>query len=445
MHNVIISQNLKLLDNKLIFNEDKEMFETIKDIKYRVLEVTREFEPVLCPKCGNLVHKTKEYVLRKIKTFFNYDYPVIIYYKQRRLKCDCGKTIQENNSLVQKGKNISNYLIMEILRECKYKISFTEIGKKLDVDTTTVINVFMEHANFERRSLTEVLCVDEFSANIDDNNPYALIIGDPVSKEILDILPSRHQEEIDRYLSKIPKEERLKVKLVNIDMWEAYKVSFSAYCPNAKIAVDAFHYISKATSEFHKLRRIVEEQTYNPKVKSILRNHWKLFGLNENKLSEKTFYSQLLNKYTNQREMVEYCINSDHRLEDAWIILQKIYKFRDNCTVENCREKLKEIIDDLENTNLEQMMAIAKTYKHWFNEICNSFITYGKYNKKASNAFIEGKNRLCKEIKAIGCGYNNFWIYRARILYISANTPIPFSSINNKRHLYKKKKRKRVK
>ena len=62
MHNVIISQNLKLLDNKLIFNEDKEMFETINDIKYRVLEVTREFEPVLCPKCGNLVHKTKEYV-----------------------------------------------------------------------------------------------------------------------------------------------------------------------------------------------------------------------------------------------------------------------------------------------------------------------------------------------------------------------------------------------
>ena len=63
MHNVIISQNLKLLDNELTFNEDKEMFETINDIKYRVLEVTRKFELVFCPKCGNLVHKTKEYVL----------------------------------------------------------------------------------------------------------------------------------------------------------------------------------------------------------------------------------------------------------------------------------------------------------------------------------------------------------------------------------------------
>ena len=79
MHNVIISQNLKLLDNKLILNKEKEMFEIIKGTKYRVLEVSREFEPVVCSKCGNLVYKTKEYVLRKIKTFFNYDYPVIIY------------------------------------------------------------------------------------------------------------------------------------------------------------------------------------------------------------------------------------------------------------------------------------------------------------------------------------------------------------------------------
>ena len=62
---------------------------------------------------------------------------------------------------------------MKILRECKYKISFKEIGEKLDVNTTTVINVFMEHANFDRRPLTEVLCVDEFSANIDNNNPYS--------------------------------------------------------------------------------------------------------------------------------------------------------------------------------------------------------------------------------------------------------------------------------
>lgn len=129
------------------------------------------------------------------------------------------------------------------------------------------------------------------------------------------------------------------------------------------------------------------------------------------------------------------------------MILQKIYKFRDKCNVETCKEKLKVIINELENTGLENMINIAKTYRHWSEKICNVFCTYGKYNKKVSNAFIEGKNRLCKEIKALGYGYNNFAIYRARILYISANKALAFNTNTNisKRKIYAKPKKKRCK
>jgi hypothetical protein len=88
-------------------------------------------------------------------------------------------------------------------------------------------------------------------------------------------------------------------------------------------------------------------------------------------------------------------------------------------------------------------ITIAKTYRHWFTEICNSFLTYEPYNKKTSNAFIEGKNRLCKEIKAFSCGFNNFAIYRARILYISSDGMIPFKKGDNKRRLYQKNKKKK--
>lgn len=78
------------------------------------------------------------------------------------------------------------------------------------------------------------------------------------------------------------------------------------------------------------------------------------------------------------------------------------------------------------------MINIAKIYRHWSEEICN--------------AFIEGKNRLCKEIKALWCGYNNFAIYKARILYISVNKALAFNTNTNisKRKIYKKTKKKRV-
>ena len=89
------------------------------------------------------------------------------------------------------------------------------------------------------------------------------------------------------------------------------------------------------------------------------------------------------------------------------------------------------------------MISIAKTYRLWFTEICDSFLTYGLYNKKTSNAFIEGKKRSCKEIKAFSCGFNNFAIYRARILYISSDGNLTFKKGNNKRRLYQKHKKKK--
>ena len=233
------------------------------------------------------------------------------------------------------------------------------------------------------------------------------------------------------------------MKIVNLVMWESYKIVFSYYCCNANIAVDLFHWIGHATDNFHKLRRIVEEQMVNPKVKTILRSDWKLFSLKEDRLSDKKYYSKLLYRYISNREKVEYCINEDSRLEAAWCILQEIYKFRDKCTAEQASDELIKIIEKLENTNIPEMKSIAKTYRHWFKEICNSFLIYGPYNKKTSNAFIEGKNRLCKEIKSFSCGFNNFEIYRARILYISSDGNLIFKKGNNKRRLYQKYRKKK--
>ena len=114
MHNDIITQNIKLIDEKLIINEKK--FEIINGIKYLVFYVSREFEPTICDRCGTLVHKTNCYHIRVVKTFIIYDYPVLLKYRQRRLICDCGKTMTERNSIVMKGCNVSNYLKLEIIK-----------------------------------------------------------------------------------------------------------------------------------------------------------------------------------------------------------------------------------------------------------------------------------------------------------------------------------------
>lgn len=91
--------------------------------------------------------------------------------------------MSENNSIVSKGCNVSNYLKLEIIKQCRYKHSFTTVARQLNIDTMTVINTFMDHFTFDRKELSEVICVDEFSANINQENKYACIIGDPIKKK----------------------------------------------------------------------------------------------------------------------------------------------------------------------------------------------------------------------------------------------------------------------
>lgn len=421
MTNDIITQNIQLIDENIII--DKIETVNINNKIIRVYYIHYNYYTGWCPKCGSHVYTTKEYKTRTVKTFINYDYPVLLKYRQRRLECkECGKTFGENNSIVSKGCNISKYLKLVILKKCAEKASFKTIANQLNVDEMTVINTFMKNIRFKRVELSEILCVDEFSANIDENNPYAFIMGDPVNKKIIDILPSRHIEYLSDYFFKISENERNRVKIVNMDMWEGYRRIFQLYMPHASIAVDPFHYIKHATDSFNKLRIRIEESNDNPKVRSILRSHWKLFNKNEKEIKNKESYNSILKRKIKTRELIEYCLNSDIELEEGWCIIQDIYRFRQNSTYEEAPKRLREIIERIKKSNIKEFESTVKTYSNWFNEICNSFMVIDKTsNKRVSNAFIEGKNRLCKEIKANGCGFRNFNIYRNRILYISSN------------------------
>lgn len=48
-------------------------------------------------------------------------------------------------------------------------------------------------------------------------------MGDPVTGNIIDILPSRKQEYIYHYFDKIKPEERFKVKYLISDMYESFR------------------------------------------------------------------------------------------------------------------------------------------------------------------------------------------------------------------------------
>ena len=79
-------------------------------------------------------------------------------------------------------------------------------------------------------------------------------MGDPLSGDILDILPSRKQEYIYSYFNQIPKEERFSVKYVVSDMFESYRTVVRELFINAIHIADRFHWIRCSTESFNRLR-----------------------------------------------------------------------------------------------------------------------------------------------------------------------------------------------
>ena len=420
--------NLKIKSTDTIFINGNKTF-----VLYCELNNT---EPITCPECGSTSYKIKDYYERKIKYVECFGLPSMIKFKQKRLMCkDCNKVFTLSSNIVQKHSNISSPLKMKILNESREKQSFKSLSKKLGISSTTSITLFSNSINVSRNPLTEVICIDEFKAST-SLGKYAFILGDPLTGNILDILPSRKQEYIYSYFNNIPKEERFQVKYVISDMFESYRTVVRELFINSIHIADRFHWIRCTTESFNKLRintmnkylKIAEKSLDNDEARELrlyaklMKSYYKLLLANKYRKEETYFSTELyipsLRKHLTRQEIIEFIINSDKDLEEGYILLQSLYKISVYSSYDNFVEDINDWFIEAKNSNINEFKKTITTYKSWMKEIRNSFIIHPKTNKMLTNGYMEGKNNLCKAIKRLGFGYKDFELLRNRIMLI---------------------------
>src|SRR5690606_40063502 len=109
------------------------------------------------------------------------------------------------------------------------------------------------HSFPTRRSSDLVLCFDEFKAT-NKEIKYAFILGDPLSGEIVDILPSRQQEYLYDYFNKVSDEERYGVKYIVTDLFEPFRTIVKNRCWKSIHIADRFHWVRLATDAYNRMR-----------------------------------------------------------------------------------------------------------------------------------------------------------------------------------------------
>lgn len=417
---------------KLLNIQDKNITITKLDFinnTYKILANQIRDSSTTCPKCGgNALTKNSDNI-RQIKHIPINGFPCFIILKQIRYKCTyCFSTFNQPTSFINKGCNLSNQIKENILNESKYKQSFKDVSIRTNVSQTTVSNEFKKNIHSYRCHLSRIICIDEFKASTIAGK-YALIIGNPESGQILDILPSRLQDYIYHYFNTIDKTERLSVEYVITDLFESYRSVCKNLFWNSIHIVDRFHWIRLATEAFNKTRisimnNIIKSKTSDKEMlyyASVLKKYYKLLLANTYSKEAWYFDQQVFHNshgLTTYQTVIEYCVNNNREFEEAYLLLQELYKIARFSSFDNARENLLGWCKKVETSEfiLSEFKKTALTYKSWIKEIVNSFIIDSVTHTRLTNGFIERKNNFCKVIKRIGFGYSDFDVFRYKII-----------------------------
>jgi transposase len=436
---------LKLLDDQLIIYDYNE--EVIGGVTHNILHVKRNNEVHECIICHSKNIVIKDYRERTIRHHSILGINCIIKYHQRRCLCkDCGKVFPEQNKFVSPRQQISNLVVAGVLKECKEQVSFRTVAKRLNISSTTVIDVFLKHVSVNRLPLPETIGIDEFRGTTGISK-YCFIMVNPLNGDIIEILKSRRQDVVEDFIKRIPKEERYGVKYIIMDLWEPYKTIFRFWFPKAKIIADKFHYTRLISDKFNSIRiRLMNsiknglETTKDYEIRQkketdyyYLKKYWKILMAFEDKLENKKFFSYKLRKSILTYDVLDRCLNLDDKLEEAYHLRSKILRIFENSTFENIDANMNAWIKEVDDSFIREYDSVVNTYLKWKQEIINSFIINPVTGKRMTNGAVEGTNNFCKVIKRISYGYKNFELLRAKILYSSKGSrPITGGNDNEK-------------
>lgn len=440
-------------DFKPILGCDLKMkdIESIKDVKKG--KITYYYVKLVnnggrCSECGRYVTKVKEYFTKTIPHSKN----VVIKYKARRFICDCNRTFYEEDPFKSKDYKLSDYAVRYILDEIKrYNHNFSEIADDLGISVTKVIEVFDGYVQIERKTLREVISIDEFFFSRHSRSKFAfMILG--LNGEVLDVLDSRKKDALLDYFKYIPLEERRRVRYVTMDMNSNYKEVIYRRIKDVTICIDSFHVVKDLNECLDSVRKSVMSEFNNHKGSDeyylLKKKNYLLFKdlMDIETIRENNGHFGLP---MSESEMLDLILKIDEKLTKAYYLKEDYLSFNNMFGVKT-KEELEPVFDDFVNdcllSDIEQFKEYAGTLSRWKKEILNSFISYK--GQRLSNGKIENKNKYVKKIKDIANGYANFKRFRNRIMYSENLYEKPLeekSTKRIKRHMPKRGPYKKVK
>ena len=351
---------------------------------------------VNCPCCNTETSKIHDYRTQIVKDCEAFGKKVELVLKKRRYVCTCcNKRFAEPNAFLPKYHRMTSRLIATVIEKLSDERSFTSVARETALSISTVIRIF-DHVHYSTLKVCpEVLSIDEFKGNT-GGEKFNVILCDPQTKRVLDILPERKESYLIKYFKQT---DRSRVKYFVSDMWTTYREIATHFFKNATFLVDKYHWVRQTVWAFETVRKEVQKQL-RPDVRKYF----------------KRSRSLLIKRYDTleleQKQAVNTMLWYSDEMCEAHSIKEWFFKVLDTEDLAKTKQELKDWLDSVDTTDLKPFKRCVNTYFNWKKGILNSL------ESPFTNGFTEGCNNKIKVLKRNAYGYRRFDRFRNRILHI---------------------------
>ena len=377
--------------------------ESLSRIEENTFLLTLPVQVQVCPHCHKETTLVHDYRKQPLKVACLIDTPVTLYYRKRRYWCPhCHKAFAEKNPIVSRYQRMTKDTIARIIAEHGSLVSSTDIARRYKIAVPTVQRLFKQISPASMQ-LDEAISIDEFKGDV--GAKFQVVINSLTRHCCLNILEDRTSEILYQQLLEYPLEERLRVKLVSIDLSASFRSMVKACFPNAQLTADKFHTVRMANEALNWVRRKVQETLPKDQRKQFKGSKY-LTLTREKNLTKDT-----------DRTALQVMLNYSDELSAAYAMKELYFDLMDSKDSNDFSIRLRRFQQAVERQQIKPFLTLLKTTLQWKTEIIHAIAT--GYN----NGFTEGCNTTIKNLKRIGYGFRNFENFKRRILYL-LNNPI---------------------
>lgn len=359
-----------------------------------------------CPKCKKRTKYIWQYGnWQQIKHFSLARKQIYLILRKRRFCCKrCHCVFTERSWLIKPYARKTTALDNQIITDLA-DLSFKAVSKRTKVSYHSQAKVLKEKINPFLANWREEENQEQISLGIDEVSfagfDYLPTIANLNTNRLKAVLSNDRKTTLEACLKSIPDKIKAKIAEFCLDMNRPYALSIKKILPKARLVVDHFHIIQDANRRINEERRILQEYF---KTKIPMR----IFLKNKEDLDKKG--KAKINKYFKIFPDLKFYWEAKETLRD-------IYRLKNK---PKARKRIQALITALTYSDDLGLRQWARTLNYWQDEILNYF------DKKTTNAYLEGINCKLKLVKRISFGFRNKEIFiRKAILSCLPLTLIP--------------------